>query len=294
MIALDKTKCVKCNKCLAVCKRGPLRASGDGSGFPEIAAGDGAECFECGHCACVCPAGAIGLEGTAAAGFADLSGACPSYEKYLGFIRSRRSVRNYSGDQVPGELIARVVDAARFAPTAKNSQGVRVIVVTGGAVRKLAGITFEFYKKLMDIVSSPIKKYPFMLMAGVSTVRAIERNAPAFEYGYKMWMDGVDLLFYDAPALLIAHADKTLAMPKDDCSYALFAMSLAAETLGLATCINGFFLRAAENCREIRDFIKLPAGNEVFGAMTLGFSSVKYLKAPPRRPVGVTYIGSGV
>jgi nitroreductase len=275
-----------------VCKRGALRPAPDGSGRPEVYSGEGAECFSCGHCVCVCPAGAITAGGTDTLGFAASRASIAEYDEYIGFIRSRRSARNYKKAPVPGELAARVADAARYSPTAKNAQGVCVTVVSGGAVKKLAGLTFDFYKKLMDTVASPLKKYPFMLLAGLSTVRTIERNAPAFEYGYKMWLEGVDLLFYDAPALVIVHADKTLAMPKDDCGYALYSMALAAETLGLATCINGFFLRAAERSAGIRSFIKLPAGHEVYGAMTMGYPALKFNKVPARRPVNVTYINS--
>ncbi len=292
MITIDYAKCVKCMKCLMVCKRGALRLARDGSGLPEVYSGEGAECFSCGHCVCVCPAGAITAGGADTPGFAAAPDSMPSYDEFIGFIRSRRSARNYKKDPVPGELAARVADAARYSPTAKNAQGVCVSVVSGGAVKKLAGLTFGFYKKLMDTVASPLKKYPFMLLAGLSTVRAIERNAPAFEYGYKMWLEGIDLLFYDAPVLVIVHADKTLAMPKDDCGYALYAMALAAETLGLATCINGFFLRAAERSAGIRNFIKLPPGHEVYGAMTMGYPALKFKKVPARRPVNVTYINS--
>jgi len=290
LIKIDYSKCLKCGKCLMVCKRGPLRAPEKDGEAPLVIEDENAACFLCAHCASVCPAGAITVEGLKDVEFGALPSAAPHYEDYIAFIRSRRSTRNYKNIPVPGELIARVIDSARYAPTAKNSCGVCVTAVTGNSVSKLAGLTFEFYKGLMEIVKSPVKKYFFMLAAGISTFRAIKKNMPAFEYGYKMWLDGTDLLFYDAPALLIVHADKTLPMPKDDCDYALYEMTLAAETLGLATCVNGFFLRAAENSKELRRFIKLPAGHEPYGAITLGFPALKFKKTPARKPVNVTYI----
>ena len=44
-------------------------------------------------------------------------------------IRTRRSVRKYTDEKISRETMARIVDAARFAPTWKNSQTPRYIVV---------------------------------------------------------------------------------------------------------------------------------------------------------------------
>ncbi|MDI9644852.1 MAG: nitroreductase family protein, partial [Candidatus Verstraetearchaeota archaeon] len=44
-------------------------------------------------------------------------------------IKSRRSVRRYKEDPVPSELVERILDAARWAPTGGNIQPWRFIVV---------------------------------------------------------------------------------------------------------------------------------------------------------------------
>lgn len=290
MLSIDYCKCIECGVCLKVCKHGPLRASKDNPNWPEVIS-NGAGCSLCAHCLSVCPANAIAIDGTCADGLNETPRTFDGYNNFINFIRTRRSVRNYINERLDGELIAKVINAARYSPTAKNSMGVCITVVSGENVRKLAKITFDFYKKLTDIVKSPFKKYLFMLTSGRATVRAIENNMAAFGYGYKMWLEGVDLLFYGAPVLLVIHANKNLAMPKDDCSYALYAMSLAAQSLGLGSCINGYFIRAAGHCAEIKEFIKLPLQHEVYSAMTLGRCAVKYIKTPRRKPAETFYIG---
>ena len=50
-------------------------------------------------------------------------------------IRKRRSVRQYRADAVPGDLILRVLDAARWAPSAVNRQPWHFVVVTGAERR---------------------------------------------------------------------------------------------------------------------------------------------------------------
>jgi nitroreductase len=45
-------------------------------------------------------------------------------------IRSRRSVRSYSPEPIPDDVLERIMDAARIAPSANNVQPWRYIVVT--------------------------------------------------------------------------------------------------------------------------------------------------------------------
>ena len=50
-------------------------------------------------------------------------------------IRTRRSVRKYRPDSIPQEVLARVLDAARIAPSGSNRQPTRLIVVTDDEVK---------------------------------------------------------------------------------------------------------------------------------------------------------------
>jgi nitroreductase len=58
-------------------------------------------------------------------------------------LERRRMVRNYMGDPIDGEVLSRVAAAALRAPSAGNSQGVSVVVVTDEqrrqAIADLAG-----------------------------------------------------------------------------------------------------------------------------------------------------------
>jgi nitroreductase len=51
-------------------------------------------------------------------------------------LRRRRMVRNYLSDPVPGEVLLRVVEAARKAPSAGFSQGTAFVIVTAPDTRK--------------------------------------------------------------------------------------------------------------------------------------------------------------
>ncbi len=51
-------------------------------------------------------------------------------------MRTRRSVRSYKPDPIPEEVLNRVLDAARIAPSGSNRQPTRLIVVTDEKTRK--------------------------------------------------------------------------------------------------------------------------------------------------------------
>ena len=47
----------------------------------------------------------------------------------LSEIKGRRSIRQFKPDQVPDDLLNKIIDAGNCAPTAKDSQGLEFIVV---------------------------------------------------------------------------------------------------------------------------------------------------------------------
>ncbi len=58
-------------------------------------------------------------------------------------IQTRRSVRSYKGDAIPADVLHRVLEAARMAPSANNTQPWKFIVINDLATRKkVAEISF--------------------------------------------------------------------------------------------------------------------------------------------------------
>jgi nitroreductase len=70
-------------------------------------------------------------------------------------IRHRRSIRGYKPDPVPEEVLARILEAARIAPTAANRQPFQIIVVTEAATRQRFKEVYDrewFYSAPMILV----------------------------------------------------------------------------------------------------------------------------------------------
>ncbi|MFH1492517.1 MAG: nitroreductase family protein [Candidatus Omnitrophota bacterium] len=57
-------------------------------------------------------------------------------------IKKRRSVREFADRPIPKEVLENIIDAGRFAPTARNVQPWRFVAVTEKeTLKKIAGIT---------------------------------------------------------------------------------------------------------------------------------------------------------
>ena len=56
---------------------------------------------------------------------------------FMDLVTKRRSVRSYRPDPVPREMIESCVEAARFAPSASNTQGWRFFVAEGALKERL-------------------------------------------------------------------------------------------------------------------------------------------------------------
>ncbi len=126
LIKIDETKCKKDGACTRDCSPDIIRLS-EQTGLPEIVPGGDAACIFCGHCVAVCPEGALSHEGFP-------QEMLPSSTKNLAidearavqFLRSRRSVRLFKERPVEKEKVTRLIELARYAPTAGNSQSVQM------------------------------------------------------------------------------------------------------------------------------------------------------------------------
>ena len=85
-------------------------------------------------------------------------------------LRSTAAVRDFTDEPVPDEVIARILDNARFAPSGGNRQGWRVVVMQDPETRR----------KLRDIYLAGWYEYLAMSRAGLTPWAPItDREAEA-------------------------------------------------------------------------------------------------------------------
>lgn len=158
-------------------------------------------------------------------------------------IRERKSVRAFTGDEVSRELIERVLDTARHAPSGANSQPWQVAVVTGKTKEKLTEALISEFRsgkdEDRDYEYYPSKwKEPFRSRRiacgiqlydtlGIARKDRVGRMAQ-WEANYRG---------FDAPVILFFFLDPSLAIGSYmDSGMFLQSVMLAALDEGLATC----------------------------------------------------------
>jgi nitroreductase/Pyruvate/2-oxoacid:ferredoxin oxidoreductase delta subunit len=273
--------CIGCQRCVAICPSFVLEMV---EAKAAVVRGDW--CIGCEHCGAACPTAAILHEGTVLDSHpskGEAPAASPDILELL--LRERRSVRLYTGDLVPEEVVNKVLDAGRYAPTGSNSQNVHYVVLTSlDRIAELRKRTIAFYDKMFSRIRGRFGMFLVSLVAGRKIAEYLRESLPKMEYANELIRQGKDRLFHHAPVVIIAHAESWDRSSSFNCSVALYNCSLMAHTLGLGCCFNGFLVNAVNHSSTIKRWLGIPADHKCYSAMTLGFPDVKYLRLVHRHP----------
>ena len=278
--------CTGCEQCVAVC---PSFVFDIAKTKAKVARGEW--CIGCGHCGAVCPSEAIFYE-TISFEKHDAEGESPpiSPEGLELLIRERRSVRNYTPTPVPEQILKRILNAGRYAPTGSNSQNVHYIILTSqDQIATLRMMTIHFYGKIFSRVRGRFGRIFLSALVGRKTIEYLKDSLPKFRVAYEQMNQGKDRLFYHAPVVMLAHAESWDSSSSFNCSVALYNCSLLAHTLGLGCCFNGILVNAVNHNRKIKRWLNLPADHRCFAAMTLGYPNIKYQRLVHRHPPKATW-----
>lgn len=263
LISVNEEKCIKCQLCIKECPVNVLKMGPNGP--EEITT---KTCIACGHCVAVCPNTAIDNEKTPLVqqvnsnDFPKLNAQQAEY-----FLRSRRSIRNYQDKPVSREELTKLIDVARLAPTAENSQGISFLVVEEKRlIEKAAEITIQMAE------NSPLR---YLVEEAIISYRK----------------DGIDSIFRGAPNLIITTADKDLRSARDNSVSSLTYLELYAPSLGLGSCWAGIFEYCA--CIENSPMLKLfniPEGKKITAAVMVGYPKYSYRRLVDRNPLEIVFI----
>ena len=126
-------------------------------------------------------------------------------------IRTRRSVRAFTGEAMPREDLEKIVDAGRLAATGSNKQPWDFIVITDRAMidqLKTASQWMEKSAAIIAVVMDPESRW--WVEDGAAAVQNMLLAATALGYG-SCWLEGYTLRYEDAfKTLLGVPAEKRL------------------------------------------------------------------------------------
>jgi nitroreductase/NAD-dependent dihydropyrimidine dehydrogenase PreA subunit len=270
-LIIDPEKCVKDGICADECPIKIISLNGP-NGFPGIKPWAESACLACGHCVAVCPQGALDCSAAPLA-------LCAPIQKELiiekdqavQFLRSRRSARGFKDKPVEKTKILEIIDIARYAPTASNSQLLEWIVISDRD--QIAGLVEQTIQWMRGLV----KEGPTAIYSSY-IVPAVEA-----------WDTGQDRILRNAPALVFATAPFEAVYGMVDLTIALSYMDLIAPTAGLITCWAGVLHRAMEINPALRDYVGIPETHPYYYPMMIGYPKHPYHRLPARKPPKITW-----
>lgn len=269
LLSIDESKCKRCGQCASVCPMGLVVI---GSRSPRTLRTASERCIRCGHCVAACPVGLLRHEQLPAEPCLPLDHDWRGTPDAVGqLIRGRRSIRHYKPEAVKKSVLLSVLDAARYAPTAMNSQSVKWrVVYNEGEVKKLSSAVIDWMRELMRKDEAVAGRY-----SAATLVAA--------------WDAGLDPILRGSPHVLVAYGAQDDPMASGSCMIALTTADLAAQSLGLGTCWAGFLHLAARSAPAVQEALALPAGHVMHGGLMIGYPAQTYHCVPPRKPLAVDW-----
>ncbi len=192
-------------------------------------------------------------------------------------IRQRYSVRGFRADPVPEAIIREVIDVARLAPSASNTQPWHVAVVSGDARRRLEAAIFEE----IDAGKAP---YPGFPPGGAGLQGDYKRRQYECAFGYYGTMgvarDDLDARralglknwqFFGAPhaAFLSMPGTMNRGNALDVGIFMQSIMLLFAER-GIGCCPQGALAHYPDPVRAVA---RVPEGNIILCGLSFGYEA---------------------
>ncbi len=167
-------------------------------------------------------------------------------------ILTRRSTRKYKAELPPRDLIEKVIEAGRYAPSGSNSQTTHFIVFTD--------------KEILDKLAVLVKNEFAAMEAGPDTYVSLKHAINASKTGNFVF-------HYNAPVFIAVANKKGYGNAMADSACALENMMIAANALDLGSCwINQLhWLDENENIRAFMKPYGLDDNETITGGLIIGY-----------------------
>ena len=190
-------------------------------------------------------------------------------------ILTRRSTRKYLNKPVSKELLEKIIETGRYAPSGGNSQSNHFLVIQN--------------KQIIDRLVKMVEK-------AFSKMEITENMYRSLQNSINLSKKGGYVFSYNAPVLIIVANKRDYGNNQADCAIALENMMLEANELDLGSCyINQ--LKWLNEDRKILSYLQSLGMNEderVYGSLIIGYPDTNdgkpLRKVLPRKGNVVTWL----
>ena len=241
--------CIQCGACADDC---PLHVIDMVAGCPTPKPGRAHHCIGCQHCLAVCPTGALSIFGHRPEDSLPLPQSLPSGSQVAALMRGRRSVRIYEPEPLSPHIIAELLAAAANAPTGKNKRQCLFTVIED--------------RESMDVLRRETIEGLRRAVAG----KRLSEGLSYFRHVVTAWDQGRDIIFRNAPHLLMVSAPPTISTPDADALIAMTYFELLAAAQGIGTLWNAM-IRWAFSVIDVDMYARLGIPEDHFKGYVLLF-----------------------
>lgn len=251
-LKIDPARCSSCGLCIRECVNDVLTLD-PASKRPAVKPGGEDRCIHCAHCLMACPSAAFSLDGIDPDSCPAPGKNLPDFDSLLTLVRNRRSIRHWQDRDVEEDKLAKLLDALRYPPTGVNAQGLLFSVI--GKREKMNRIREEFYHDFFTRFSDT-------------------QDAAKWKQARQ---NGRDVMFRDAPHLIMAaYSDQSFCGPAD-CVIALSYFEMLANAMGIGTVWFGRLgIVSGQYMPELPARLGIPEGYHLGYAMLFGYPAAKF------------------
>jgi nitroreductase len=197
---------------------------------------------------------------------------CPAIDSALAispaqaeqFLRSRRSVRRFKDKPIEQELLQRLIETARYAPTASNVQPLAWRVINDPQrVQTIAGEVIGWMRGIVADPKAAVMPYMPLLI--------------------QSWDAGIDAILRSAPCLVVAMAPSEDRNGMVDLTLSLSYLELIAPLYGLGTCWAGLLQGALLSMPGLKEQVGISADYTFFFPMMIGYADTRFYRLPQRK-----------
>ena len=196
----------------------------------------------------------------------------------LDVLVSRKSIRRYKPDPIPDEMIDKILEAARWAPTGENYQPWRFIVIQdqerrnkignlakqGSGSRMTAWYCLGELQQRFDKIEDPVKRAEVLRFMYSGEVSEFAKQAP--------------VVIAIIGSLQVGSVD----VPYDLCA-AIENMLIEAHALGLGACWVHGPVASSRDAKRFKEILKIPTGMGEYKVIAyLAFGWPKEARKHPR------------
>ena len=162
-------------------------------------------------------------------------------------------------------------------------------------LNQVSAMVIEYLKFEIRRFANPLFR-TLALLADREKAESGLHEIPGFKQMTRLFESGADPVLYGAPVLLAFHAQRTVGFADVNAQLALQNASLVAHSLGIGHFYTGWVLSpcrapmARAWNRRIPDLIGIPSGNELHGALALGYPIPRFKNMIERKPPQIIWV----